>query len=601
MSMENGEIARILEDIGMLLQIKGANPFRVRAYENAARTVEDQAVPLRAMLADGADLTELPGIGKDMARYISELVTTGRLGVLDELVAEIPRTLLDLVRLPGVGPKRAKKLWEALGVTSLDALEAAARDGHVAELEGFGTRTQQRILDGIAKLRERGDRLRLVDADERIAPLLAHLRGQGTIRRLEVAGSLRRRQETIGDIDILATADDPAAAMAHFTGYRGIAEITMSGDTRGSVVLTSGLQVDLRIVPEESWGSALQYFTGSKAHNVKLRKRAVGMGLSISEYGVVESNGSEGSPGSKGSEAAAPAGPPGRRPAEGRRVAGETEESVYAAVGLPWIPPELREDRGEIELAEANALPHLITSGDLRGDLQMHSTWSDGKNSVAEMVDACAARGYEYLALTDHSRNLAMTGGLDAARLREQWVELDEVMADRPHIRLLRSLEIDILRDGSLDLEDEMIEQLDVVLVSVHTLLDLSAAEQTKRILKAIGHPRVHILAHPTGRLINRRDPFAFDLDEVLHAASEHGVAVELNAHPHRLDLKDSHLIRARELEVPIVISTDAHHTGDLDYIHYGVEQARRAGLGARHVLNARPLEDLLTFLEAKR
>jgi DNA polymerase (family 10) len=585
-SLENGEIARVLEDVGMLLQIKGANPFRIRAYENAARAVEDHAVPLRTMVADGADLTALPGIGKDMARYITELVTTGRLSVLDELTAEIPRTLLDLVRLPGVGPKRARKLWESLGITSLEALEAAARDGHVQELEGFGAKTQQRILEGIAKLRERGDRMRLVDADERIAPLLAHLRGQATIGRLEVAGSLRRRQETIGDIDILATAADPAAAMRHFTTYPGVTEVTMSGDTRGSILLGSGLQVDLRIVPEESWGAALQYFTGSKAHSVKLRKRAVSMGLSISEYGVVEEPG-DGSEGRKGSE--------------GRRVAGETEESVYAAVGLPWIPPELREDRGEIEVAEAKALPSLVTLADIRGDLQMHSTWSDGKESIAEMVDACAAKGYAYVAITDHSKNLAMTGGLDAARLREQWAEMDAVMADRPNIRLLRSLEIDILRDGSLDLEDEMIERLDVVLVSVHTLLDLPASAQTKRILKAIEHPRVHILAHPTGRIINRRDAVAFDLDEVLQAARQHGVAVELNAHPHRLDLKDTNLIRARELGIPVVISTDAHHTRDLEFMHYGVEQARRAGLEPRHILNTRPLPELLRFLDAKR
>jgi len=570
----------------MLLQIKGANPFRIRAYGNAARAGEDHAVPLRTMVADGADLTALAGIGKDMARYITELVTTGRLSVLDELTAEIPRTLLDLVRLPGVGPKRARKLWESLGITTLEALEAAARDGHVQELEGFGAKTQQRILEGIAKLRERGDRMRLVDADERIAPLLAHLRGQATIGRLEVAGSLRRRQETIGDIDILATAADPAAAMHHFTTYPGVTEVTMSGDTRGSILLGSGLQVDLRIVPEESWGAALQYFTGSKAHSVKLRKRAVSMGLSISEYGVVEEPG-DGSEGRKGSE--------------GRRVAGETEESVYAAVGLPWIPPELREDRGEIELAEANALPSLVTLADVRGDLQMHSTWSDGKEDIAEMVDACAAKGYAYLAITDHSKNLAMTGGLDAARLREQWVQVNAVMADRPNIRLLRSLEIDILRDGSLDLEDELIERLDVVLVSVHTLLDLPASAQTKRILKAIEHPRVHILAHPTGRIINRRDAVAFDLDEVLQAARQHGVAVELNAHPHRLDLKDTNLIRARELGIPVVISTDAHHTRDLEFMHYGVEQARRAALEPRHVLNTRPLQELLGFLDAKR
>jgi DNA polymerase (family 10) len=590
MSMENSEIAAVLEDVGLLLQIQGANPFRIRAYENAARSVEDHAVPLRTMVAEGADLTALSGIGKDMARYITELVTTGRLSILEELTGTIPRSLLELVRLPGVGPKRARKLWESLGVTTLDSLEAAARDGRVAELDGFGAKTQQRILDGIARLRERGSRLRLVEADERIAPLLDHLRGRATVRRLEVAGSLRRRVETIGDIDLLATADDAAAAMAHFTGFDGVAEVTMSGDTRGSVVLASGLQVDLRIVPEDSWGAALQYFTGSKAHNVKLRKRAVGMGLSISEYGVVESDGDDASDASGRATDTA-----------GRRVAGATEESVYAAVELSWIPPELREDRGEIELAAAGALPSLITLDDVRGDLQMHTTWSDGKATAAAMVDACAARGYAYLAITDHSQNLAMTGGLDAGRLQAQWTELDAVMAERRDIRLLRSMEIDILRDGSLDLEDELIERLDVVLVSVHTLLDLPAAAQTKRILRALEHPRVHVLAHPTGRLINRRDPIAFDLDDVLQCARERGVAMELNAHPHRLDLRDTHLIRARELGIPIVISTDAHGTRDLDYMRYGVEQARRAGLEPRHVLNTRPLADLMRFLEERR
>ncbi len=592
--MENGEIARVLADVGLLLEIRGANPFRVRAYENAARAVADHSVPVRTIVANEGDLTELPGIGKDMARYITELVTTGKLSVLEELTREIPYSLLDLVRLPGVGPKRAKKLWSELGVTSIDALEHAAKEGHVAELEGFGAKTQQRMLDGITKLKERGNRLRLVDADQLVAPLLAHLDAHPAIHHVTAAGSLRRRVETIGDIDILAVTDDPAVAMAHFTAYPRVAKVELAGDTRGTVIFDSGLQVDLRLVPDESFGAALQYFTGSKAHNVKLRKRAVGRGLSISEYGVFESDGNDANDGSDGSRgkdgSVGTAGPAGS-------VGGETEESVYAAVGLPWIPPELREDRGEIELAEAGALPDLITIDDIRGDLQMHTTWSDGTDSLAVMVDGCAAKGYAYLAVTDHSKNLAMTGGLDAKRLKEQWAEMDDVMAERTSIRLLRSMEIDILRDGSLDLEDDLIAQLDVVLVSVHTLLDLPAAEQTRRIIKALEHPGVHILAHPTGRILGRRDVIAFDLDDVLQCAKKHGVAVELNANPHRLDLKDTHLMRAREIEIPIVISTDAHHARDLDYMHYGVEQARRAGLEARHVVNTWSLEDLRTFL----
>jgi DNA polymerase (family 10) len=585
MSMENSEIARLLGDVAILLEIKGANPFRVRAYENAARTVEEQPIPLRDMVADGADLTALPGIGKDMAQYIREAVESGRISVLEELKREIPYTLVGLVRLPGVGPKRARKLWEALGVTTLEELEVAAAAGRIEELEGFGKKTQARMLEGIATLKRRGDRFGIADADQLVAPLVAHLRKHPGVVRVEVAGSYRRRLETVGDIDILVIAADPGPVMQHFTTYGRVRKTEMSGDTRGTVVLDSGLQVDLRILPPESYGAALQYFTGSKAHNVKLRKRALARGLSISEYGVFETRDAV-------YEKDAPP--------TGRRLAGATEEDVYAAVGLPWIPPELREDRGEIEAAE-RGLPKLLSLTDIRGDLQMHSTWSDGKHSIRQMVDACAKRGYQYCALTDHSKTLAMTGGLDAQALREQWREMDEVTAGRSDIRLLRSLEIDILRDGSLDLEDEMIAQLDVVLVSIHTLLDLPAAQQTRRILKAIQHPAVHVLAHPTGRLINRREPYAFDLNEVLHCAKQHDVAVELNAHPQRLDLRDTQVMLARELGVRIAIDTDAHQARELDLMRYGVEQARRAWLEPKHVLNAQPLTKLLKQLGKKK
>jgi DNA polymerase (family 10) len=585
--VENTEIARLLADIGILLEIKGANPFRVRAYENAARTIGEHAVPLRDMVDRGEQLTALPGIGKDMARYVGEAIETGRMTPLEDLLQEIPHTLVDLVRLPGVGPKRARKLWQDLGVTNLAELEAAARAGRVADLEGFGEKTQERILAGIATLKQRGSRCKISDADQLVQPLIAYMQGHPGVQRLEVAGSYRRRVETVGDIDILAIASDPGPVMEHFVSYGRVRQVEMSGDTRGTVILDSGLQVDLRIVASDAYGAALQYFTGSKAHSVKLRKRAVARGLSISEYGVFDAA----EPETEGAEGWA----------AGRRVGGATEEEVYAAVGLPWIPPELREDRGEIEAAERNALPDLLTRQAIRGDLQMHSTWSDGKHSIRQMVDACAELGYEYCALTDHSKNLAMTGGLDADAVREQWREMDDVMADRSDIRLLKSLEIDILKDGSLDLDDETIAGLDVVLVSIHTLFDLPAAQQTKRILTAIAHPAVHILAHPTGRLISRREPYAFDLEEVLHSAREHDVAVELNAHPERLDLRDTQVARARELGVKIVISTDAHHTADLDLMRYGVEQARRAWLEPKHVLNALPLAQLLGELGKRK
>ncbi|MFQ5747508.1 MAG: DNA polymerase/3'-5' exonuclease PolX [Gemmatimonadota bacterium] len=579
--MENVEIARILTEVADLLEIRGGtNPFRIRAYRNAVHTVEDQAAPLRKLVEEGGDLTELPGIGKDMASHITELATTGRLRLLETLSAEVPRSLVALKRLPGLGPKKIHRLWKELGVTTVEDLAAAAEAGEVARLEGFGEKTQARILEAIARARERQDRTLLAEADEIVAALLEHLRGAPETGQMETAGSYRRRRETVGDIDILVAATDPGPVMERFTTHPSVREVERAGDTRATVHLASGLQVDLRVVPPESYGAALVYFTGSKEHNITLRKRALERGLSISEYGVFEL--------AEGDET-------------GPRVAGETEEGVYASVGLPWIPPELREERGEIEAAAAGSLPRLVTLEDLRGDLQMHSTWSDGKNSIEEMLEACAERGYAYLALTDHSQALAMTGGLDAAKLREQWVEIEEVAARHPEIRLLRSLEVDILADGSLDLEDEMLEGLDVVVASVHSRFDLPAAEQTARIVRALAHPAVDILAHPTGRLINRRDPFDFDLDAVLECAAERGVAMELNAHPNRLDLRDTHLMLAKRRGVRIAISTDAHRIADLDLMRYGVEQARRAWLEPADVLNALPLDELLMTLGARR
>ena len=582
--MENIEIARVLEDVAVLLEIKGANPFRIRAYQNAARTIESHTTPLRKMVEDEADLTELPAVGKDMASHITELVIDGHLSLLDELAEEIPLSLIELTRLPGVGAKKVKKLWDELDVETIDDLERVAQQGDVAGLAGFGERSQQKILSAIAAYRKRTGRFRLADAEQVVEPLLEHLRGLDAVQRIAVAGSYRRRRETVGDIDILVIAREAAEVMEHFTRYRDVRKVELAGETKATVILKSGLQVDLRLLPPESYGAALQYFTGSKEHNVKLRKRAVARGLSISEYGVTEAG--------EGDEAAAPGG--------GELVAGKDEAEVYASVGLPWIPPELREDRGEIDAADAGALPELITLDDVRGDFQMHSTWSDGKNSIEEMLDGCLARGYQYFAVTDHSKALAMTGGLDAARLREQWQEIEEIAGRREEIRILRGMEVDILADGTLDLEDEMLEQLDIVLVSIHSRLDLPAAEQTDRILRAVAHPAVHVLAHPTGRLINRRDPMEFDLDEVLACCAEHDVIVELNTHPERLDLKDTHLIRAKELGLKISLGTDAHRVRDLGLMKYGIDQARRGWLTKDDVINTYPLKQLLKLLRRK-
>jgi DNA polymerase (family 10) len=485
-----------------------------------------------------------------------------------------------------VGPKKAQKLWQELAVDSVDALEEAAVAGRVAPLAGFGEKSQAKILVAIEEYREHQERTRLDEADRHVEPLVAYLSELPEVERIEVAGSYRRRVETVGDVDILVqAAPGPAAAavMERFLAYPQNRRTQMGGPTRASVVLGSGLQVDLRVVPEESWGAALVYFTGSKEHNIELRQRALGRGLHLSEYGVFVH-------GREGDESAV-----------GERTAGASEQDVYGALGLAFVPPEMREARGEVKRAAIGGddeLPRLIEVSDLRGDLQMHSTWSDGKASPEEMLEACVARGYEYFALTDHTKALAMTGGLHRDDVLRQWEEIDEVQERHPEIRFLKSLEVDILADGSLDMEDEILEGLDLVLVSVHSRFDLPAAEQTERILAAVRHPLTHVVAHPTGRIINRRRPFEFDLDRVLEACLEHRVAVELNANPARLDLKDTHLARARDLGVPVVISTDAHSPRHLGFMPYGVEQARRAWLTPDHVLNCRPLDELLAWLE---
>jgi DNA polymerase (family 10) len=568
--VDNVEIARIFEEVADILEIQNANTFRIRAYRNAVRTVETQMTPLKRWVEENRPLTDLPGIGKEMANHIREMVETGTLGFRDELVAEVPRSLVDLMRLPGVGPKKARKLWDELQICSVEELETAAKEGRIATVAGFGAKTQEKILAGIQEHRQHTSRMLLADTERFVEPLLAYLNEIPEVERLEGAGSYRRRRETVGDIDLLAIATSPGPVMEGFLAYPQRDKILMSGDTRSTITLGNGLQVDLRVVPPECYGAALVYFTGSKEHNVKLRRRAVERGLRISEYGVFRVD--EKDPG-----------------AEGERIAGREEADVYASVGLAFIPPELREDRGEIEAAASGKLPRLIRQEDLKGDLHMHSTWSDGRASIEEMVEACAARGYEYMVISDHSKVLAMTNGLDAYRLRAQWEEIEEVRARHPEIRILRSMEVDILSDGSLDLEDEMLAGLDLVLVSLHSRLDLPSDQQTERVLKALAHPEVSVFCHPTARLINRRRPAEMDLDAVLEQAAKMGVAVELNSNPHRLDLKDTHLVRAKQLGCKVVINTDSHRTHELDLMRYGVEQARRAGLTAEDVLNTLP------------
>jgi len=586
--LENLDVARLLTEMADLLEIQGANPFRIRAYRNAVATVQAQSRPLKSMVDEGEDLTALPGIGKNVAAHIVELFATGRISRLEELAEEFPRTLVELMRLDGVGPKKARKLFDELDVRTVDDLAAELTAGRVETLDGFGKKSAAKIIRAIDDHRKHVGRLRIHEAEELIAGVLAHMESAPGVERLEVAGSLRRRRDTIGDVDILAQCDgDGAAVIRHFAEYSGAARVDVVGENKGDIVLHSGLEVDLRVIPARSFGAALQYFSGSKEHNVAVRTRAVRQGLRVNEWGVfripegvdVESIGKE----------------------EGERLAGDTEEGVYEALGLAWVPPVLRENRGEVQAAVEGALPRLVSLEDMKGDLQMHSTWSDGKASVEEMARACLELGYGYFALTDHTQAMAMVQGLTPERARQQWVEIDEVRERLPEILILKSAEVDILKDGSLDLPDEVLAGLDVVVVSVHSFMDLDKKTMTDRVLRAMQHPSVDILAHPTGRIINRREPFELDMEAVLEAAAEHGVAVELNANPNRLDLNDVHVHRAKELGVKVVISTDAHSPAGLSNMRFGVDQARRGWLEPSDVLNASSPTELNAWLGRRR
>lgn len=585
--MENVEIAGVLEELGDLLEISGSNPFRIRAYRNAVRTVRGLTRPLSVMVEAGEDLTALPAIGNDLSAHIVELVETGELARLEEVAAEVPRSLVQLVKLDGVGPKKAKKLWESLGVTTVDELEAALRAGHVESLEGFGATSVKKILTAIEDFRRYSGRFLISKVDELIEPLLNHMRDASCVERVEVAGSYRRRNETIGDVDLLVQAELPApAVMEHFTALESVERVVLAGDTRGAVVLRSGLEVDLRIVPHRSFGAALHYFTGSKEHNVAVRQMAQRQGLRVNEWGVFRL-------------------PEGVDPEEvskeeGERVAGETEASIFEAVGMAWVPCVLRENRGEVEAARDGSLPDLLEMDDIQGDLHMHSTWSDGKASIEEMALACEGRGYRYLAMSDHSPALAMVGGITPERAVDQWEEIARIQDGLDGIRIFKGLEVDILRDGSLDMSDEVLETLDLVVVSVHSLMDMDRVVMTDRVITAIQHPQVDILGHPTGRLLARREPFQIEVEEVLQAARDLDVAVEINANPNRLDLNDVHAHRAKELGVKICINTDAHSVQQLDHMSYGVDQARRAWLNKGDVLNTMTLEEIQEWLSRR-
>jgi DNA polymerase (family 10) len=573
MAVPNQQVAQVLAQLADLLEIEGANPFRVRAYRGAAQTVAGLGESLADKVRRGEDLSALPGIGRDLADKLATLVETGTLPLLEEVKARTPETLGELMRVPGLGPKRVQALYRELRIRSVEDLERALRAGRIRELKGFGSRSAEAIEAGLRR-RAGGERRALrVEAEQVVTPLLGYLRAVPGVARVQAAGSYRRRRETLGDIDILASCRRGSPVMERFVAYDAVDQVLSHGPTRSTVVLRCGLQVDLRVVPEASFGAALQYFTGSRAHNIAVRKLALERGLKVNEYGVFR---------------------------DGKRVAGRTEEEVYAQVGLPCIEPELREDRGEIEAARKGRLPELVRLEDIRGDLHCHTDASDGHDSLERMARAARERGYEYLAITDHSRHVAIAHGLDAKRLRAQARLIDRLNERLEGIVLLKSVELDILKDGTLDLPDEVLDELDLIVCSVHYAFNLPRAQQTERILRAMDNPRVHVIAHPTGRLLNEREPYEVDLDRVLEAARERGCALEVNAQPSRLDLDDTHCQRARELGVKVVVSTDAHSTSQLGHMRLGVDQARRGWLTARDVLNTRPLAELRRALRRR-
>jgi DNA polymerase (family 10) len=571
MPVHNADITTIFTEIADLLEIEGANPFRIRAYRNAARILGDLPQEARVLVECGDDLTRLPGIGTDLAGKICEIVTTGHCSLLDRLRKELPPTISELLKIPGLGPKRVKALYHDLDVQTVEQLHRAARDGRIRALHGFGEKTEQNILQAMEAHASQSRRFKLATAAQYAETLRAFLQAIPGVQQVVVAGSFRRMRETVGDLDILVTAAPDSPVMQRFSAYDEVTEVFSAGETRASILLKCGMQVDLRVVAQESYGAALHYFTGSKSHNISIRRLAQQQGLKVNEYGVFRG---------------------------AQRIAGDSEESVYRAVGLPYIPPELREDRGEIEAAYAGRLPKLVELPDLKGDLHAHTKSSDGHDSLRDMALAAKAMGLEYLAITDHSRHLTVAHGLDPLQLARQCDEIDRLNTKLDGITLLKGIEVDILEDGSLDLPDGVLARLDLVIGAVHSRFGLSRAKQTERILRAMDHPHFTLLAHPSGRLIEKREPYDVDMLRIIRHAKQRGCYLELNANPERLDLLDSHCQSAREEGVLISIDSDAHSTFDFTNLHYGVGQARRGWLEKSNVLNTRPLGALRKLIK---
>ena len=579
--MDNRSIAQLLSETADLLEISAGDPFRIRSYRRAAEAVESSTIQLSEIAGDTKKLLEIPGIGKGMAANIQDIEKAGTLPLREELLTKYKPTMLDLLKLPGMGPKSVLLFWEALQIASIADLESAIEAGKLESLPRMGAKQIEKLKKGIEEYKKNSGRFLIDEAESAADKLIEYLKKFEGIDTITPAGSLRRGRETVGDLDVLATgpacAEDKVAAAVEYTAaYPPIADLIAKGQNKVSFRLHNGLQVDVRLLPEGSYGAALQYFTGSKMHNVSIRQRALKRGYTLSEYALA-------------------------RVEDGSFVAGATEEAIYAALGLDWIPPELRENNGEIEAAEQHRLPTLIELRDIRGDVHMHTDATDGKNTIREMAEAAASRGYEYMAISDHSKNLAMTFGLDDERALEHIEKIRKVNDEMEgRIRIFTGIEVDILSDGQLDLSDEVLAQIDVVIASVHSLFNQPEDQMTDRILRAIENPNTRILGHPTGRLLLRREGYQLNLPQILRRAAELGVAVEHNAYPDRLDLCDRDLRLAKELGCKISINTDSHHTSHMEKMHYGVRQLRRAWLTKQDVLNTLPADQFLAALRPR-
>lgn len=569
--MKNQEIARIFNDIADLLEIKGENPFRIRAYRRAAQNIEGLTRDVAEISKD--ELMKIPGIGQDLAGKIEEYVKTGRLQFYEDLKKEVPESLSVLLSVPGLGPKTAKLLFERLKVKDIETLEQLAREHKLIVLPGIKEKTEENILKGIEMLKRGMERQPLGKVLLYANDILKHLKKKAPVKKLTIAGSIRRWKDTIKDIDILATSENPKEVMDTFVHLPHVKEVLMHGPTKSSVIIFEGLQVDLRVVEEDSFGAALAYFTGSKAHNIRLREMAVKSGLKINEYGVF-------------------------REKDNKKIGGKEEEDIYRILGLPYIPPELREDTGEIEAAITGRLPQLVELKDIKGDLHVHSKWSDGSHDFEELIQEAKKRGYEYIAITDHSKGLGIARGLNAERLMEEKKEIDAINKRLKGFRLIVGTEVDIRSDGHMDFPDDILREMDIVVASIHSGFKQNREQITKRLVSAMRNPYVSVIAHPTGRLIGEREPYDVDMNEVLKVAKETRTAIEINAYPLRLDLNDIYAKMAKEMGVPIVISTDTHITSQFDYMAYGVSIARRGWLGKSDILNTMGYNSLIKTLK---